>query len=115
MTTLCLKFKQKIMKPEFENIPLKDTGTRFEIEFNGNFAFIDYRVMGSQIALNHTEAEILIAGTGAAAAVVEKTLHYIEDHQKKVLPFCPYVFAFIKRNPEWKRIVDTRFKEYDQL
>ncbi|GAA5095807.1 hypothetical protein GCM10023210_29000 [Chryseobacterium ginsengisoli] len=75
------------MKPEFENIPLIDTGSRFEIEFNGSSAFIDYRQMGSQIALNHTESDLLIAGTGAAAAVVEKTLSYIEEHKKKHFPF----------------------------
>ncbi|MCS3529867.1 GNAT family N-acetyltransferase [Chryseobacterium sp. JUb7] len=98
------------MKQEFENIPLINTGSRFEIEFNGHLAFIDYREMGSQIALNHTEADLLISGT-----VVEKTLHYIEDHQKKALPFCPYVASFIKKNPEWKRVVDERFHGYDQL
>lgn len=103
------------MKPEFKNIPLQDTGDRFEIEFNGNSAFIDYRKMGSQIALNHTESDLLIAGTGAAEALVEKTLQYIEDHQKKALPFCPYIQAFIRKNPEWKRVVDERFHGYEQL
>ena len=65
--------KNIMMKPEFENIPLTKTENRFEIEFNGHSAFIDYREMGSQIALNHTEADLLISGRGAAAAVVEKT------------------------------------------
>jgi len=103
------------MKPEFKNIALQDTGNRFEIEFNGSSAFIDYRKMGSQVALNHTESDLLIAGTGAAEALVEKTLQYIEDHQKKALPFCPYIQAFIRKNPEWKRVVDERFHGYDQL
>lgn len=71
------------MKPEFEPIPLQDTGERFEIEFNGNHAFIDYRRMGSQIALNHTEADILIAGTGAAEAVVEKRCIILKIIRKK--------------------------------
>jgi|GEM_PF-1380660 len=87
------------MKPEFENIPLTKTESRFEIEFNGHSAFIDYREMGSQIALNHTEADLLISGTGAAAAVVEKTLQYIGDHHRKALPFCPYIVSFIKKIP----------------
>ncbi len=103
------------MKPEFKNIALQDTGDRFEIEFNGSSAFIDYRKMGSQVALNHTESDLLIAGTGAAEALVEKTLQYIEDHQKKALPFCPYIQAFIRKNPDWKRVVDERFHGYDQL
>lgn len=103
------------MKPEFENIELIKTGKRFEIEVSGHAAFIDYREMGHQIALVHTEADPELAGSGAAAAVVEKTLHYIEDNGKKLLPFCPYVFAYIKKNPDWKRIVDERFDGYDKL
>ncbi|WP_299182398.1 GNAT family N-acetyltransferase [uncultured Chryseobacterium sp.] len=103
------------MKPEFENIPLVKTPQRFEIEINGHYAFIDYKEMSSKIALIHTEAEPELAGTGAAAAVVEKTLHYIEDQGKKLLPFCPFVFAYIKKHPEWKRIVDEKFQGYNEL
>ena len=47
---------QKIMKPEFENIPLVKAEKRFEIEVNGHYAFIDYRETSHQIALIHTEA-----------------------------------------------------------
>ncbi|WP_312075577.1 GNAT family N-acetyltransferase [Chryseobacterium sp.] len=103
------------MKAEFENITLNKTEKRFEINVNGHFAFIDYREIGDKIALIHTEAEPELAGTGAAQAVVEKTLQYIEDHGKKLLPYCPYVFAFIRKNPEWKRIVDEKFEKYDSL
>lgn len=105
------------MKPEFENIQLikNETKKRFEIEINGHFAFINYGEMGRQITLVHTETEKELAGTGAASAVVEKTLHWIEDNEFKLLPFCPYVFAFIQKHPEWKRIVDTKFKAYDKL
>ncbi|SDL73758.1 GNAT family N-acetyltransferase [Chryseobacterium taihuense] len=105
------------MKPEFDNIPLvkNEDKKRFEIEVNGYFAFIDYKENSKQIALIRTESPKELAGTGAAAAVVEKTLEYIEKNGKKLLPYCPYVFAFIEKNPEWKRIVDERFEGYDKL
>ncbi len=105
------------MKAEFEDIPLvkNEKKKRFEIEVNGRYAFINYGDFGSQIALVHTEAEPELAGTGAAAAVVEKTLIYIENEGKKLLPFCPYVFAYIKKHPEWKRVVDSHFKGYDDI
>lgn len=105
------------MKAEFENIPLKKNETlkRFEIEVNGHFAFINYKENGTQISLIHTEAEPELSGTGAAAAVVEKTLYYIEESGKKLLPFCPYVFAYIKKNSEWKRIVDEKFNGYENI
>ena len=105
------------MKPEFENIPLhkNEAQNRFEIEINQHFAFISYRETQNQISLIHTEAEPELAGTGAASAVVEKTLNYIQESEKKLLPFCPYVFAYIKKHPEWKNIVDQGFHGYQQL
>ena len=105
------------MKTEYNDIPLvkNEEQKRFEIEIDGHFAFVDYKEFGSQIALVHTETEPELRGRGAAAAVVEKTLHYLEEENVKLLPFCPYVFAYIKKHPEWKRIVSTKFKGYDQL
>jgi len=105
------------MKTEFEPIPLlkNEIKKRFEIEINGHFAFINYGERENQIALVHTETEPELVGTGAAAAVVEKTLQFIKDSGKKLLPFCPYVFAFIKKHQEWKAIVDEKFPGYNQL
>jgi len=105
------------MKTEFQSIPLlkNETKKRFEIEINGHFAFINYGERENQIALVHTETEPELAGTGAAAAVVEKTLQFIKNSGKKLLPFCPYVFAFIKKHQEWKAIVDEKFSGYNQL
>lgn len=105
------------MKAEFEPIPLlkNQDKKRFEIQVNGYFAFINYGEKSQQISLIHTETDPELAGTGAASAVVEKTLHYVEESGKKLLPFCPYVFAYIKKNPEWKRIVDPLFPGYEKL
>ena len=105
------------MKPEFENIPLQNNEEqkRFELDVNEYTAFINYGGLGNQIALVHTEVPKELAGLGVGSALVEKTLQYIENQQKTLLPFCPFVFAYIKKHPEWKRIVDTKFKAYDQL
>lgn len=105
------------MKPIFEDIPLiKNEGKkRFEIEVEGHYAFINYGEFGNQIALVHTETEPELAGKGAATAVIEKTLIYLESNSIQLLPFCPLVFAYIKKHPEWKRIVSSKFKGYDKL
>lgn len=105
------------MKSEYLNIPLikNEDKKRFEIEIDGHYAFIDYKEPGDKIALIHTETDPELKGKGAAAAVVEKTLHYLDDNKIVLLPFCPYVFAYIKKHPEWKRIVSPKFKGYDQL
>ncbi len=105
------------MKTTFEAIPLvkNKEKKRFEIDVNGKYAFINYGEFGNQIALVHTETDPELAGTGAAVAVVEKTLQYLETNSISLLPFCPYVFAYIKKHPEWKRIVSPKFKGFDDL
>ena len=104
------------MKPEFENIPLHKNEEihRFEITFENHKAFIDYKERPGKITLIHTEVEPELEGKGAATAVIEKTLAYIEDNKYKLVPLCPLVFAYIKRHPEWKRIVDENFKGFEE-
>jgi predicted GNAT family acetyltransferase len=105
------------MKPAYEEIPLikNEDKKRFEIDIEGHFAFIDYKTMGEDIALVHTETEPELRGKGAARAVVEKTLQYLDDHNVGLHPYCPYVFDYIKKHPEWKRIVSPKFKGYSKL
>jgi hypothetical protein len=98
------------MKPEFEDIPLvqNEDKSRFEIVVDGLYAFVEYEVdEDGLVALVHTEADPGLAGKGAAAAVVEEG--------KQILPYCPYVFAYIKKHPEWKRMVHPSFPAYHQL
>lgn len=105
------------MKSEYTDIPLvkNQEKKRFEIEIDNHFAFIDYRMIGNDVVLVHTETDPELSGKGAASAVVEKTLHYLDENNITLHPFCPYVFAYIKKNPEWKRIVSPKFKGYDEL
>lgn len=106
------------MKPEFENVPLikNEDKKRFEIDINGHPAFINYEEDGDGIiSLVHTEAAPELAGTGAAAALVEKTFIYLEKENILIQPFCPYIFAYIKKHPEWKRIVYKGFEGYSRL
>ncbi|MGE9311654.1 GNAT family N-acetyltransferase [Niabella sp. CJ426] len=106
------------MKPEFEDIPLvqNEANSRFEIVVDGLYAFVEYEVdEDGLVALVHTEADPGLAGKGAAAAVVEKTLLQLEKEGKQILPYCPYVFAYIKKHPEWKRIVHPSFPAYHQF
>ena len=71
--------------------------------------------MGHKTALIHTEAPKQLQGTGAASALVEKTLAHLKAQQRTVLPFCPYVFAYIKIHSEWKEIVHPSFTKYDEI
>lgn len=105
------------MKAELENIPLvhNEAKKHFELNVNNYSAYIEYSGLGNQISILHTIVPKELEGQGVGSALVEKTLHYLQEANKKILPFCPFVFAYIKRHPEWKAIVDEHFKGYDQL
>ncbi|MFV0140509.1 N-acetyltransferase [Empedobacter falsenii] len=102
-----------------ELIPLQvvknEKTVRFELNVDGFIAFIDYKQDDNVIKLIHTEVPDELGGRGVAAALVEKTLAYLEEHGNVLFPYCPYVFAYIKKYPVWKRIVDPNFSKYDEL
>lgn len=105
------------MKQEFENIELlkNDAMKRFEISVNHHIAFVNYGEFENQIALVHTESAPELKGTGAAAALIEKTLQFIKESGKTLLPYCPFVFSYIKKHPEWKAIVDKSFIGFNKI
>ena len=98
------------MKEEFVNLELiqNEAAHRFEMNVEGYAALIEYRQNGDKITLVHTEVPPQLEGRGAAAAIIEKSLNYIEQNYFKLIPLCPLVVAYIKRHPEWKRIVDEK-------
>lgn len=77
----------------------------FEMFVNGHRAFIDYQLRGDKMFLIHTEVPVELEGQGVAPALVEKVFKYLEEHQLKMVPYCAYIKAFLKRHPEWERLV----------
>ncbi|WP_342648103.1 GNAT family N-acetyltransferase [Mucilaginibacter sp. CSA2-8R] len=91
----------------FDSIPLvnHESLNHFELTVKGQLAFIDYKLKDNKIYLIHTEVPETLRGTGSAEAIVSKALHFIEDHQLKLVPLCSYVQVYLKRHPEWNRLL----------
>lgn len=91
----------------YENIDLIDNKANhhFELWSNGDHAFIDYVQKNNTIFLIHTEVPERLQGTGMAEAIVRKTLAYLETQHQKIVPYCVYIKAFLKRHPEWNRLL----------
>lgn len=99
--------KLNYMKEEYQLLELfkNQNESRFEMKVGEHLAIIQYRELPGKIALMHTETEPALEGKGAATAIIEKALAYIEENNLKLVPLCPLVVAYIKRHPEWNRIV----------
>jgi predicted GNAT family acetyltransferase len=91
----------------YENLPLVNNTAihNFELFVDGERAFIDYKQHGDTVFLMHTEVPHKIEGHGVAAALVEKTFNYLEENNRKIVPYCAYIKAFLKRHPEWNRLL----------
>ena len=73
---------------------------RFELWIDDHFAKIDYKIGKSgNIYLIHTEVPKEITHKGVANKIVREALEWIREHEMKMIPSCPYVKAFLKRNP----------------
>ena len=78
---------------------------RFELWVEEKCSFIDYELESDRLILVHTEVPEELEGKGLAAALVEKTLQHLQEHNLKMQPLCSYIKAYLKRHLEWEIIV----------
>lgn len=91
----------------YEDIPLNNNTAihNFELFVDGHRAFIDYKLHDDKYFLIHTEVPQELEGRGVAAALVEKTFKYLEANGFTMVPYCVYIKAYLKRHPEWERLI----------
>lgn len=78
---------------------------QFEFDIDGYTPLIEYVNRDENIFLTHTEVPAAIEGKGVGSQLVEKTLLYIKNKNKHVVPLCPFVSAYIKKHPKWVGLV----------
>ncbi len=67
---------------------------------------IEYKITdGGVIYLTHTRMPQQLQGKGIGTALVFDTLKDIEKQGYKLVPLCGFVAGYIKKNPEWKRLL----------
>ena len=96
----------------YNDIPLVNNKTEgnYEMIVDGRRSFIDYVLKGNKIYLVHTEVPAEQSGDGLAAVLVEKALRDIETQGLKLVPVCAYVQYYLKKYPEWNRLLDDKAK-----
>lgn len=82
---------------------------RFETPVNGGLAFISYRWEHGRLALMHTEVPEEAQGKGIAKELSKFAFEQAKEQQRKVLIFCPYISAYLKRNPEYNELVEKDY------
>lgn len=79
---------------------------RFELHVDNIIAFVDYIInKKGTIYLTHTEVPKEAEGRGLAKQLLEHVFEEIEKRELELVPICPFVKAYLQRNPDWKRLL----------
>jgi predicted GNAT family acetyltransferase len=83
----------------------KVTNGRFEIERDGETAYLEYNLSESVLELIHTEMPEKLRGAGLASSLAESALQWAREHKLKVDVICPSVQEYIGKHPEYSDLV----------
>ncbi len=89
---------------------------RYEIRSGGELAgFVTYRLRPGLIAFVHTEIDERFEGQGLGGRLVSFALDDARARGLDVLPFCPFVDAYVKRHPEYVDLVPEGLRPHFDL
>lgn len=78
---------------------------QYEIHVDGLVPRIEYIKAKDKIYLTHTEVPRGLEGKGIGTSLVKAVLEDIKKKDLTLVPMCPFVAMYIKRHPEWKKLV----------
>lgn len=78
---------------------------RYEYQIGEYTPHIDYNKKGDVIALTHTRIPEELRGKGVGTSLVKDTLEDISRQHLKLVPLCSFVATYIKRHPEYKKLL----------
>lgn len=80
---------------------------RYELETEGGQAVVEYLRTGDTLILTHTEVPPKMEGRGIGSELVRSVLEDAGRQALRIVPQCPFAAAYIRRHPEWERMVDA--------
>lgn len=83
---------------------VRDRG-RFEIEVDGEVAFLEYARGPSELVLVHTEVPEAIAGRGLGGRLARHALELAKEEGLRVALQCPFQIAWMDRHPEYRALL----------
>lgn len=80
--------------------------SRYEIHVDGELAgFTEFLVRPDVTVFPHTEVESRFAGQGLAKVLIGQALDDIRARGVKIIARCPFVAAFIAKNPAYQDLL----------
>ena len=78
---------------------------QYEFHIDNHIPRIEYILVPGKIFLTHTEVPRELEGQGIGSAIIKAALEDVEKRELTLVPMCPFVAGYIKKHPEWKKLV----------
>ncbi|HEX8270080.1 MAG TPA: GNAT family N-acetyltransferase [Flavobacterium sp.] len=86
------------------------TESQFEIEVDGQLAFIEYIIKEDKIYLTHTSVPKGLEGQGVGTVLVQKTLDRLTGKELVLLPMCSFVANYVNENPKYQSLLSDGYQ-----
>ena len=84
---------------------------RFETWIEGRLSKLDYMEDDNTIVMTHVGVYPEHRGQGVAGKLTEVALEYAKEKSLRVIPMCPYIAAYIRRNPQYMELTSQERSE----
>lgn len=88
-----------------KSVPQPVTNGRFEIERNGEIAYLEYALAGKVLELIHTEVPESMRGQGVASELAQSALEWARENRVRVDVICPLVAGYVGKHPEYSDLL----------
>ena len=72
---------------------------RFELQADGETAFLAYERHADSLVLVHTEVPPAQRGHGRGEALVKAAVDYAHQHHLRIVAVCPFARKYLRRHP----------------
>ncbi len=89
---------------EFTN---DEAARRWEARLDGELAgYAEYRLGRSRVVFTHTVVDERFEGRGIGSGLAKKALDAAVAAQMRIVPYCPFISAYLRRHHEYDDLVD---------
>ena len=85
---------------------LRDAGTRYEMDEQGETSYADYRLEGARLYIDYVFSPPALRGTGASGRLMTTLALEARTRGWTLTPICGYAAAWLKRSTEFRDLVE---------
>jgi uncharacterized protein len=93
------------------NVVHNEAETQFETWIDGQLSKLDYMQDGNTMVITHVGVHPEHRGQGVAGKITEVALEYAKQKSYRVIPMCPYVATYIRRNRQYLELTKQQIDE----